>query len=102
MTEEMRCSTAVRTKHRKRWFVPLAAALVAAATLLVSGMYDGRSAQAQSTDGGVVAAGDIASCDSRGDERTARLLASSRARSSPPVTMPTRRLPIRVQQMLRS
>jgi len=76
MTEEMRCSTAVRTKHRKRWFVPLAAALVAAAALLVSGMYDGRSAQAQSTDGGVVAAGDIASCDSRGDERTARLLGS--------------------------
>jgi len=80
MTEEMRCGTAVRTKHRKRWFVPLAGTLVAGAALLVLGMYDGRSAQAQSTeaglDAGLVAAGDIASCDSRGDEATARLLDS--------------------------
>src|SRR5215218_10364896 len=68
----------IRLRHRKYWSVSLAAAaVVAVAALLILGLSDGRSAQAQTTTAAVVVgAGDIASCTSTGDEATAKLLGS--------------------------
>src|SRR5215210_4336044 len=71
-------SPSIRVRHRKGtyWSVSLAvAAVVAVAALLLLGLSDGRSAQAQ-TNPVVVGAGDIASCTSTGDEATAKLLDS--------------------------
>ena len=77
MTEDMRCSIAVRTKHRKSWFVPLVAALVAVGRRFSClGLYYGQPGPGTIHGRGLVGAGDIASCDNRGDERTARLLGS--------------------------
>src|SRR5215210_364701 len=67
----------IRVRYRKYWPVSLAvAAVVAVAALLVLGLSEGRSAQAQTTSAVVVGAGDIASCTSTGDEATAKLLSS--------------------------
>jgi calcineurin-like phosphoesterase family protein len=67
----------IRVRHRKLWLVPIVAALVcAAAALVVLGSYQSRSAQAQTSSAVVVGAGDIASCTSKGDTATARLLAN--------------------------
>jgi|SRR5215203_2758538 len=67
----------IRIRHRKGtyWSVSLMVAAVGAvAALLVLGLSDGRSAQAQTTRAVVVGARDISSCDSTGDEATAQLL----------------------------
>src|SRR5215210_7262597 len=67
----------IRVRYRKYWPVSLAvAAVVAVAALLVLGLSEGRSAQAQTTSAVVVGAGDISSCTSTGDEATAKLLGS--------------------------
>ena len=70
----------IGVSHRKGtyWSVSLVgAAVVAVAALLVLGLSDGRSAQAQTTTAAVVVgAGDISSCTSTGDEATAKLLGS--------------------------
>jgi hypothetical protein len=69
----------IRVRHRKGtyWSVSLVVAAGAVAALLVLGLSDGRSAQAQTTTAAVVVgAGDIASCTSTGDEATAKLLGS--------------------------
>jgi acid phosphatase type 7 len=67
----------IRVRHRKYWSVSLVLATGAVATLLVLGLSDGRSAQAQTTPAAVVVgAGDISSCTSTGDEATAKLLGS--------------------------
>src|SRR5215210_6359962 len=67
----------IGVRHRKYWSVSLVvAAVVAVAALLILGLSDGRSAQAQTTSAVVVGAGDIASCTSTGDEATAKLLGS--------------------------
>ena len=77
MGNETRCGTAVRIKQRKDWSVLLAAATAVGAALLILGLYDGSSARAQTSGSAVlVGAGDIASCDSRGDRATAKLLGS--------------------------
>lgn len=60
----------IRVGHRKFWPVPIVAALV------IPGLYDSRSAQAQTSSAVLVGAGDIASCDSPGDTATAKLLGS--------------------------
>ena len=74
---EARCDPAVCVKQRKDWFVLLAAATAVAAALLILGLYSGSPARAQTARTAVlVGAGDIASCDSRGDRATARLLRS--------------------------
>ena len=65
----------IRVRHRKYWSVSLVVAAGAVAALLVLGLSDGRSAQAQTTTAAVVVgAGDIASGGSTGDEATAQLL----------------------------
>src|SRR5829696_5124652 len=67
----------IRIRHRKGtyWSVSLMVAAVGAvAALLVLGLSDGRSAQAQTTRAVVVGARDISSCDSTGDEATGQLL----------------------------
>ena len=49
MGKETRCAPAVRIKQRRDWFVPLVAATILGAALLillVLGLYDGGSAQA--------------------------------------------------------
>jgi hypothetical protein len=56
--------------------VRLVAATVFGAALLVLGMYDGGSAQARHSRSVLLAVGDIASCQSRGDRATAKLLDS--------------------------
>src|SRR5215208_8028710 len=69
----------IRIRHRKGtyWSVSLMVAAVGAvAALLILGLSDGRSAQAQTTSAVVVGAGDIASCTSTGDEATSKLLGS--------------------------
>jgi hypothetical protein len=70
----------IGVRHRKGtyWSVSLVvAAVVVVAALLVLGLPDSRSAQAQTTRSPVVVgAGDIASCTSTGDEATAKLLDS--------------------------
>ena len=67
----------IGVRHRKYWSVSLVvAAVVAVAALLILGLSDGRSAQAQTTSAVVVGAGDISSCTSTGDEATAKLLGS--------------------------
>ena len=79
MGKETRCAPAIRIKQRKDWSVPLVAATVFGAALLVLlvlGLYDGGSAQARPTRAVLLAAGDIASCQSRGDRATAKLLDS--------------------------
>ena len=79
MRKETRCAPAIRIKQRKDWSVPLVAATVFGAALLVLlvlGLYDGGSAQARPTRAVLLAAGDIASCQSRGDRATAKLLDS--------------------------
>jgi hypothetical protein len=77
MGKETRCDPAVRIKQRKDWFVLLAAATAVAAALLILGLYSGSPARAQTARTAVlVGAGDIASCDSKGDRATARLLRS--------------------------
>jgi hypothetical protein len=82
MRKKTRCAPAVRIKQRKDWFVRLVAATVFGAALLVLlvlglfGLYDGGSAQARPTRAVLLAAGDIASCESRGDRATAKLLDS--------------------------
>jgi hypothetical protein len=77
MRKETRCGPAVRSRHRKNWSGPLAAATVAVgAALLVLGSYGGGSARARPSSAVLVGAGDIASCDSGGDRATARLLGS--------------------------
>jgi len=78
MGKETRCDPAVRIKQRKDWSVFLATAAAAvAAALLILGLYDGSPARAQAAGTAVlVGAGDIASCDSRGDGATAKLLRS--------------------------
>jgi hypothetical protein len=65
----------IRVRHRKYWSVSLVVAAGVVAALLVLGLSDGRSAQAQTTTAAVVVgAGDIASSGSTGDEATAQLL----------------------------
>jgi acid phosphatase type 7 len=77
MGKETRCGSAVRIKQRKDWFVRLVAATVFGAVLLVSFLLnDGGSAQARHSRAVLLAAGDIASCQSRGDRATAKLLDS--------------------------
>jgi acid phosphatase type 7 len=79
MRKETRCGPAVRIEQRRDWSVPLVAATVLGAALLVLlvlGLYDGGSAQARPTRAVLLAAGDIASCQSRGDRATAKLLDS--------------------------
>src|SRR5215212_11482359 len=72
-----RPSIRVRPRKGTYWSVSLVLAAGAVATLLVLGLSDGRSAQAQTTTAAVVVgAGDIASCTSTGDEATAKLLGS--------------------------
>jgi hypothetical protein len=66
----------IRVRHRKYWSVSLVVAAGAVAALLVLGLSDGRSAQAQTTSAVVVGAGDISSCDTTGDTATAKLLDS--------------------------
>jgi hypothetical protein len=56
--------------------VSLVVAVGAVAALLVLGLSEGRSAQAQTTSAVVVGAGDISSCDTTGDTATAKLLDS--------------------------
>jgi acid phosphatase type 7 len=56
--------------------VLLVLATVFGAALLVLGLYDGGSAQARDSRAVLLAAGDIASCQSRGDRATAKLLDS--------------------------
>src|SRR5215203_7027104 len=68
-----------RVRHRKGpyWSVSLVVAASAVAALLVLGLSDGRSAQAQTTPAAVVVgAGDISSCNTTGDTATAKLLDS--------------------------
>ena len=76
MGRETRCGPAVRIKQRKDWFVPLVAATVFGAALLVLDLYDGGSAQARPTSAVLVGARDKTSCESRGDRATATLLGS--------------------------
>src|SRR5919202_6301082 len=78
MRKETRCAPAVRIKQRKDWFVRLVAATVFGAALLVLLLIldDGGSAQARHSRSVLLAAGDIASCQSRGDRATAKLLDS--------------------------
>jgi hypothetical protein len=65
----------IRIRHRKYWSASLVVAAGAVAALLVLGLSEGRSAQAQTTPAAVVVgAGDIASGGSTGDEATAQLL----------------------------
>src|SRR5215207_2377801 len=66
----------IRVRHRKYWSVSLVVAAGAVAALLVLGLSDGRSAQAQTTSAVVVGAGDISSCNTTGDTATAKLLDS--------------------------
>src|SRR5215212_355943 len=67
----------IRVRHRKYWSVSLVVAAGAVAALLVLGLSDGRSAQAQTTTAAVVVgAGDISSCNTTGDTATAKLLDS--------------------------
>jgi acid phosphatase type 7 len=54
----------------------VAATVAVGAALLVLGLYDGGSAQARHSRAVLLAAGDIASCQSRGDRATAKLLDS--------------------------
>ncbi len=53
-----------------------AAIILGVSALSLLGFYDTSSAQAQSTSEVLVGAGDIASCDSKGDTATAKLLGS--------------------------
>ena len=76
MAQETRCGPAVRGRHRKGWSGPILPATVLGAALLVLGLYDGGSAQARHSRAVLLAAGDIASCQSRGDRATAKLLDS--------------------------
>jgi hypothetical protein len=78
MGKEKRGDPAGRIKQRKGWSVLLAAATGIGAALLLLGLYDGEKARALTAGGAAVlaGAGDIASCDSRGDGATARLLGS--------------------------
>jgi hypothetical protein len=67
----------IRVRQRKYWSVSLlVVAAGAVAALLVLGLSDGQSAQAQTTSAVVVGAGDISGCDTTGDEATAKLLDS--------------------------
>src|ERR671910_3629608 len=68
----------IRVGHHKGtyWSVSLVVAAGALAALLVLGLSDGRSAQAQTTSAVVVGAGDISSCNTTGDTATAKLLDS--------------------------
>jgi hypothetical protein len=65
-----------RFRHSKYWSASLVVAAGAVAALLVLGLSEGRSAQAQTTSAVVVGAGDISSCDTTGDTATAKLLDS--------------------------
>jgi calcineurin-like phosphoesterase family protein len=77
MGKEKRCDPAGRVKQRRGWSVLLAVATAVGAALLTFGLYDGSSARAQTAGKAVlVGAGDIASCESRGDRATAKLLGS--------------------------
>jgi len=70
-------SIGVRPRKGTYWSVSLVVAAGAVAALLILGLSDGRTAQAQTTTAAVVVgAGDIASCTSTGDEATAKLLGS--------------------------
>jgi len=77
MEKETQCDPAGRIKQRKDWSLLLVAATAVGAALLILGLYDGSSARAQTAGAAVlVGAGDIASCESRGDRATAKLLDS--------------------------
>ena len=74
MREDTRCGPVARIEHRNVWFVSLVAATAVGAALLI--LYATSQARAQSTSAVLVGAGDIARCDSAGDEATAKLLGS--------------------------
>jgi acid phosphatase type 7 len=77
MGKETQCDPAGRIKQRKDWSLFLVAATAVGAALLILGLYDGSSARAQTAGAAIlVGAGDIASCESRGDRVTAKLLRS--------------------------
>ena len=77
MGKEKRCDPAGRIKQRRGWSVLLALATAVGTALLTFGLYDSSSARAQTAGKAVlVGAGDIASCESRGDRVTAKLLGS--------------------------
>src|SRR5215203_1178779 len=66
----------IRVRQRKYWSASLVVAAGAVAALLVLGLSEGRSAQAQTTSAVVVGAGDISRCNTTGDTATAKLLDS--------------------------
>jgi acid phosphatase type 7 len=77
MGKGMRCDPAGRIRQRKDWSVLITAATAVGAALLILSMYDSSSAGARTTRSPVlVGAGDITSCESRGDRATAKLLRS--------------------------
>jgi hypothetical protein len=79
MGKEKRCDPAGRIKQRRDRSALLAVATAVGVALLTFGLYDGGSARAQTAGAAVlVGAGDIASCDSRGDRATAKLLGNIR------------------------
>jgi hypothetical protein len=73
-----RCGPVARIRRRKNSSVNLVVVTVVGAALLVLGLYDGSPARAQTAKAVLVGAGDIASCESRGDRATAKLLDSIR------------------------
>lgn len=73
MREERRVGPAASIGRLEFWSLPLVAAAVGAALLILC-LYGGSEARAQTSGTVLVGAGDIARCDSRGDEATARLL----------------------------
>jgi predicted phosphodiesterase len=78
MGKEARCGPEARIRRRKNWFMHLVVATVVGAALLVLGSHGGSQARAQTASAVLVGAGDIASCESRGDRATAKLLDSIR------------------------
>ena len=78
MGKEVRCGPAARIRRRKNWSMHLVVVTVVGAALLVLDLYDGSPARAQTAKAVLVGAGDIASCESRGDRATAKLLDSIR------------------------